>query len=115
MRTVLTLLLLWPVTTLTLLAQVPHLITYQGRVNSGGQAFSGAGQFKFALVGNSGSPIFWRNDGGSGPGEPAVAVNLPVTNGLFTVALGDTAVPGMAALPPGVFSNPAIYVRIWFN
>src|SRR5688572_13647880 len=31
-------------------AQVPHLITYQGRVNSGGSAFTGTGQFKFALI-----------------------------------------------------------------
>ena len=36
----------------TLLAQttVPNLITYQGRVNVGGQPFTGTGQFKFALV-----------------------------------------------------------------
>lgn len=100
---------------LSLTAQVPHLITYQGRVSSGGEAFSGTAQFKFALVGNAGSPVFWRNDGGVGVGEPAVAMNIPVTNGLFTVVLGDTAVPGMAALPSGVFSNTAVFVRIWFN
>src|SRR5689334_11938913 len=73
MRTVLTGFVLWCGLTLTLVAQVPHLITYQGRVNSGGQAFSGTGRFKFALVGNSGTPVFWRNDGAGGAGEPAVA------------------------------------------
>jgi N-acetylneuraminic acid mutarotase len=115
MRTVLTGFVLWCGLTLTLVAQVPHLITYQGRVNSGGQPFSGTGRFKFALVGNSGSPVFWRSDGADGAGEPAVAVNLPVSNGLFTVVLGDSAVPGMAVLPPGVFANTAVYVRIWFD
>jgi len=115
MRSVLTGFVLWCGLTLTLVAQVPHLITYQGRVNSGGQPFSGTGRFKFALVGNSGTPVLWRNDGGVGPGEPAVAVNLPVTNGLFTVVLGDPTVPGMAALPPGVFANAAVFIRIWFD
>ncbi len=32
------------------LAQLPHIMTYQGRVASGGTNFSGTGQFKFALV-----------------------------------------------------------------
>jgi N-acetylneuraminic acid mutarotase len=107
--------LIWLLLTASLAAQVPQIITYQGRVNRAGQPFSGNGQFKFALVGTSGSPVFWRNDGGSGPGEPAVAINLPVTNGLFSVMLGDAGLPGMAVLPPGVFNNPAVYVRIWFN
>ena len=33
-----------------LAAQVPHVLTYQGHVASGGTNFSGTGQFKFALV-----------------------------------------------------------------
>lgn len=115
MRSIVSTLVLWLGITLSVIAQVPQLVTYQGRVSSGGQAFSGSGQFKFALVGNAGSPVFWRNDGGSGAGEPAVAVNVPVTNGLFAVVLGDTGLPGMAALPIGVFSNASVYLRIWFN
>ncbi|HKQ39547.1 MAG TPA: hypothetical protein VJ063_15830 [Verrucomicrobiae bacterium] len=115
MRNIVSTVVLWLGVALSVTAQVPQLITYQGRVSSAGQPFSGTGQFKFALVGNGGSPVFWRNDGGSGAGEPAVAVNVPVTNGLFTVVLGDGAIPGMAALPSGVFSNAAVYVRIWFN
>jgi N-acetylneuraminic acid mutarotase len=97
-------------------AQVPHLITYQGRVSSGGAAFNGTGQFKFALTSAGGTPVFWRNDGNNNaPGEPSVSVAVPVTNGLFTVMLGDTALPGMAAIPPGVFNNSTVYLRIWFN
>jgi N-acetylneuraminic acid mutarotase len=114
MKSIVSLLVLWLAVS-ALPAQVPHLITYQGRVSSTGQPFSGTGQFKFALVGNAGTPVFWRNDGGAGAGEPAVAVNIPVTNGLFTIVLGDAGVPGMAALPPGLFNNSAVYVRIWFN
>ena len=30
-------------------AAVPEIVTYQGRVNSGGQPFTGTGQFKFAI------------------------------------------------------------------
>src|SRR5262245_27962639 len=96
-------------------AQVPQLISYQGRVSSGGAPFSGTGQFKFALVNGNGSAVFWRNDGGSGAGEPTIAVATQVTNGLFNIILGDTAIPGMAAIPPGVFGNSNVNLRIWFN
>ena len=34
----------------TAVAQVPSIISYQGRVQAGGTNFSGMGQFKFALV-----------------------------------------------------------------
>ena len=96
-------------------AQVPQLISYQGRVSSGGAPFNGSGQFKFALVNGNGSTFFWRNDGGAGVGEPTNAVTAPVTNGLFNIILGDTAIPGMAAIPPGVFVNSNVNLRIWFN
>jgi hypothetical protein len=42
-------------------AQVPHLVTYQGRVTSGGVAFNGTGQFKFALVNAAGTRNRRRN------------------------------------------------------
>src|SRR5262245_15806209 len=97
-----------------LAGEVPHLISYQGRLSSNAQPFFGIGHFKFALVG-SGEAFYWRNDGASGPGEPAVSVGVPVTNGLFTVVLGDTSLPGMAALSAAIFANPELYLRIWFD
>ncbi|HXC99528.1 MAG TPA: hypothetical protein VN048_09315, partial [Verrucomicrobiae bacterium] len=40
---------------------------------------------------------YWSNDGTSvNGGEPAAALNVGVTNGLFTVVLGDTSVANMS-------------------
>lgn len=59
---------------------------------------------------------FWSNDGTSANGsEPAAAVDLTVSNGLFTVALGDTTLPNMAALDTSVFAHLGLQLRIWFN
>ena len=60
---------------------------------------------------------FWSNDGTSVNGSaPTNAVPLAVTNGLYAVALGDTALTNMtAALPASVFDNPDVRLRVWFN
>jgi hypothetical protein len=176
------------------------VVTYQGRVQSGGSDFTGAGQFKFALVtstntaatataavattsggfvttinvtsggsgyvtapavtitggGGSGATAtasvsggvvtainvnnpgsgyssiptvtvaappeaisyvtYWSNDGTSSAGsEPAAAVSAPVSNGLFTIRLGDAGLANMIALPAGLFQRPDLRLRIWFN
>lgn len=97
-------------------AQVPSLIHYQGRVGVAGSAFDGTGQFKFALVNADATTVFWRSAAdGDANGEPDLAVSVPVTKGLFSVQLGDTALPNMAALPSTVFVNPQVYIRVWFN
>jgi len=96
--------------------QVPAVLSYQGRVLVGGAAFSGAGQLKFALVSNDGTQTYWLNSPDlNSDGQPDTSVTLNLSSGLFTVGLGDTNVPGMAALPPGVFTNPAVSLRLWFN
>lgn len=101
---------------LSLSAQVPELISYQGRVAVGGVNFTGAGQFKFALVGPGGTPSFWSNNGTSVNGsEPSAAVSLPVANGLYSVLLGDATLPNMSAIPSTVFNNPDVRLRVWFN
>lgn len=47
-------------------AQVPQLINYQGRIVVGTVNFSGAGQFKFALVSSPlATPTLWSNNGTS--------------------------------------------------
>lgn len=173
--------------------------TYQGRVTSGGTPFTGAGQFKFALVtstdasapatatavvsfgfvvnitvdtggsgyttppavtitggGGSGASAtatvsggavtaitivnngsgytspptvtvappppslsyvsYWSNDGTSVNGsEPAAAVSVTVTNGLFTVGLGNTSLANMMALDAGQFTRAGLRLRLWFN
>ena len=96
-------------------AQVPQFLNYQGRVTVGGTNFDGTGQFKFALVNATGSTNYWSNDG-LATGQPVVAVALTVTKGLYSVLLGDTSVPGMgAAVPPLIFAKPDVRLRVWFN
>lgn len=59
---------------------------------------------------------FWSNDGTSVAGsEPTTAESISVTNGLFTVVLGDTTLAGMAAIDASVFSHPNLQLQIWFN
>ncbi len=101
----------------TVQAQVPQIINYQGRVQVGTTNFDGTGQFKFALVNQNGSVTYWSNDGTSTAGsQPTNAVSLSVAKGLYSVLLGDTSVAGMTgAIPPSVFSNPDVRLRVWFN
>ncbi len=97
----------------TLYAQVPQIINYQGRMTVGGVNFNGNGQFKFALVDGAGT-VLWSN----APivsGQPNSNVVLPVTNGIYSVFLGDTTLANMAAIPATVFSGADVRVRIWFN
>jgi hypothetical protein len=59
---------------------------------------------------------FWSNDGTSIAGSaPTAAVSMGVTNGLFTVALGDTTVANMTAISASLFTQPNLQLRIWFN
>ena len=59
---------------------------------------------------------YWSNDGTSIYGsEPTGAVSAGVSNGLFTVALGDTKVANMTALSATLFGKPDLQLRIWFN
>jgi trimeric autotransporter adhesin len=93
-------------------------VSYQGRVLDNGTNFSGTGQFKFALVAstNSNYITYWSNDGTSSAGsEPAVAVSVPVNDGLFTVLLGDTTLANMTAMDAALFLQPNLQLRIWFS
>jgi hypothetical protein len=94
------------------------VFTYQGHVTDNGTNFNGSGQFKFALVtaSNANFTTYWSNDGTSVNGsEPAAAVSVSVNGGLFTVVLGDTNQPNMAAIDGSLFNRPNLQLRIWFN
>lgn len=95
----------------------PTVISYQGRVQVDGAPFNGNGYFKFALVNQAGNTTYWSNDGtSSGGGEPTAAVPLTVSNGLFTVLLGDTTLSGMTRpLSAAAFAAPDCYLRVWFR
>jgi hypothetical protein len=173
---------------------VPRVLSYQGKVTSGGVPFDGVGQFKFALLAPSGSGvsatstvtsgfvtsvnvtsggsgfvavpaviftggggsgaaatatisggvvtainidtpgsgytsaptvsflavdgdygIVWKNDGTTSAGEPATAVGLTVSKGLFSARLGDTAFPNMAPIDSAAFTKAPLRLRVWFN
>ena len=97
-------------------AQVPQLIHYQGRVVVGGVPFNGAGQFKFALVNAGAGTTYWSNDGtGAAGSQPVAAVALSVDKGVYSVLLGDTALPHMTTVPATVFANGDVRLRVWFN
>jgi len=97
-------------------AQVPQLINYQGRLLVGTTNFNGNGQFKFALVNAAGTTAYWTNDGTHLNGtEPTNAVALSVSNGLYSVLLGDTSLANMTAVPAIVFNNGDVRLRVWFN
>lgn len=102
--------------TVRLDAQVPSTLNYQGRIAVSGVNFTGAGQFKFALVDAAGNQTFWSNDGTSvNGGQPTAAVSIAVSSGLYSVLLGDTALVNMTAVPATVFANPNVHLRVWFS
>jgi len=91
---------------------------YQGRVKVNGQPFNGLGNFKFAIVDAPGSVSYWSNDGTSLSGsEPAAAVEIEVTDGVFNVIVGDDSIPNMTKLPPSIFNtkNKKLHLRTWFS
>ena len=116
MKTLTTFLTAFALLTSALHAQVPQIINYQGRVSVGTTNFEGSGAFKFALVNAAGTTTFWSNDGTSTAGsQPTSAVTLTVTKGLYSVLLGDIALPNMTAIPNSVFANADVRLRVWLN
>ena len=95
----------------------PTFISFQGRVTASGSAYNGVGYFKFAVVNAAGATSYWSNDGTSTVGnEPNGNAPLNVTNGLFTVLLGDTTQGGMSApLEASVFAAPDRRLRVRFS
>ena len=84
---------------------VPQVIGYQGRVTVEGELFDGVGLFKFAIMDSWGNST-WSNDGTSdGGSEPDAPVELLVTEGLFSVLLGDGGLD-MLPLTAEVFQDP---------
>ena len=65
---------------------------------------------------NTAYVTYWSNDGASSDGgAPAPAVNVAVTNGLFTVVLGDATLANMLPISAAVFAQPNLQLRIWFD
>jgi len=93
-------------------AGAPSIVSYQGQIWDGVAPYDGDGYFMFALI-NEGGDIIWSNDGSR---PPETSIPLPVTNGLFSVNLGDTSIPGMdSRLSSAEFDEPIRLLRVWFS
>jgi N-acetylneuraminic acid mutarotase len=99
------------------LQAVPPVLNYAGQVAVNGQPFEGEGLFKFALVNTDGKITYWSNDGTSVNGsEPQASVKASVSGGLYSLLLGNTAIPGMGAINPTIFvTNTDAKLRVWFS
>ena len=70
----------------------PELLTYSGRLSQSGQPYTGQAHFKFALVNRTGTFCYWTNDGNfTTPQEPVQSVAAAVSNGVYSVQLGNAA------------------------
>ncbi|HZU87195.1 MAG TPA: hypothetical protein VFF78_06905 [Anaerolineaceae bacterium] len=100
-------------------AITPTTISYQGLVKVDGQPFTGTGYFKFAIVSANGSVSHWSNDNTSvGGGAPTNPVPLPVSDGLFSVRLGDTTLSGMTRIIDAQtmwMAGRNCLLRVWFS
>lgn len=95
---------------------IPQSIPYTGSVAVNGIPFNGNGQFKFAIVNQSGTTTYWSNDGTSNAGaEPTSAVTVVVSNGLYALELGNPDRANMQVILPAVFNTPLTFLRVWFS
>ncbi len=97
-------------------AAAPNVLNHQGRIAVNGVNYNGTGHFKFAMVNGDGTQTFWANDGNS-IGEPASAVPVAVSNGHYSVALGDPALANMTTpVTATIFAaNSDVRLRVWFS
>ncbi|MBI3774613.1 MAG: tail fiber domain-containing protein [Gammaproteobacteria bacterium] len=113
-------------------AVIPQMINYTGTVQVNGSPFNGDGYFRFALINDHGDcqadppgancEVYWSSDDTSLNGAaPVNALKITVTNGLFSIKLGDTnrvnfnSSISMPAVPGSVFDHPLVYLRVWFD
>ena len=65
---------------------------------------------------SNGTASFWSNDGTSASGsEPNQVVTNLVSQGLFSILLGDSSVANMEPIDWSVFTNSDVRLRIWFG
>lgn len=97
--------------------QAPGVVSHFGFVQVGGVPFTGAGQFKAALVDGTGATTFWSHDGTSVAGsEPLSSFNTNLVNGRYSFGLGDTSIANVTqSIPASVFANTGVYLRLWFS
>ena len=100
-----------------LLQAAPPIISYSGQVAVNGSPFTGTGQFKFVFVGGNGKFSYWSQDGTSTIGsEPTGYVSALVSNGIYSIMLGDDAISGMGTINESIFQDHNdVHLRVWFS
>jgi hypothetical protein len=93
---------------------IPLTLNHQGFVKVNGIPFQGNGAFRFAVLDITTETNYWTNDGThlDVPGMPATAVAVSVKDGLYNIVLGGI---GMEELPPTLFQQTNLALRIWFD
>ncbi|MFB3897489.1 MAG: hypothetical protein ACE14V_14425, partial [bacterium] len=97
---------------------IPFEMKYQGYIEVDGIPYSGMATTFFSLLDNPSSPTtnFWTNDNSHpSPGtRPLGGVAVSVSNGVFSVNLGDTTI-NMYPIYSSVFANEPVYLRYWYK
>ncbi len=100
-------------------AEIPLVINHQGVIEVGTTPFNGTGYFRFAVYSPSTTQNLWTNDASNTGSDamPDTAVPVPVSNGIYSLGIGDTALTNMVALGSDVFSSghEGLVIRIWFD
>lgn len=81
-------------------------------VESGGSGYSD----NVSIVISAPPPLwvfetYWSNDGTTGQAEPSASVEVPITDGFYSVALGDPEL--MIPLTKPVLNHEEVYIRVW--
>jgi hypothetical protein len=86
-------------------------------VNTAGSGYTSTPTVTIAAPPNNITFVtYWSNDGTSTAGsQPTAAVTVAVSNGLFTVVLGDTTVSNMTTIDSSLFAGTNLQLRIWFS
>ena len=86
-------------------------------VNTAGSGYTSTPTVTIAAPPNNITFVtYWSNDGTSANGsQPTAAATVAVSNGLFTVVLGDTTVPNMTTIDSSLFAATNLQLRIWFS
>ncbi|WOO39301.1 hypothetical protein [Rubellicoccus peritrichatus] len=106
---------------LPLSGSIKESFSYSGRISKDSTLPTGNRYFKFAIVETDGTTIAWMNSPDVNfpiDGQPDDAVTLEVTQGLFTVNLGDTSITNMAELPQSVhtiWDASGTAIRMWYS
>jgi hypothetical protein len=90
---------------------------YNGLVRVQGEPFDGAGRFKFSIVSRNGDETYWANDGVTfDGGEPTAFIAIDVSEGFFSINIGDGETTGMAPLDASLFNGEEkVHLRVWFS